>query len=166
MSEYRDVSMCSMLAALAAAQVLESKVPALASTRGRVVGLLVKFVICYLLIGYTGALDSAYWPVLLLPVVSAATSFGILATLAVALMAALMYLSFLSFVELARYEIAAAPLVTRVVFLAMMGNLANTLAEDLRAQSRESRRTAEQLAAANRQLQEAEEAVRRSDRLA
>ena len=49
----------------------------------------------------------------------------------------------------------------------MVGNLANTLAEELRdAIARSTRRTAEQLAAANRQLQEAEEAVRRSDRLA
>jgi signal transduction histidine kinase len=48
----------------------------------------------------------------------------------------------------------------------MIGNLANTLAEDLRTQSREARRAAGELAAANRQLHEAEEAVRRSDRLA
>jgi signal transduction histidine kinase len=47
-----------------------------------------------------------------------------------------------------------------------VGTLANTLAEDLRVQSREARRSAGQLAAANEQLQEAEEAVRRSDRLA
>ena len=65
-----------------------------------------------------------------------------------------------------KYEIDAPGLIGRVVFLMMAGNLANTLAEDLRIQSLQSRRTAEQLAAANRQLQEAEEAVRRSDRLA
>ncbi len=48
----------------------------------------------------------------------------------------------------------------------MVGNLANTLAEDLRAQTRESRRAADHLAAANEQIQHAEEALRRSDRLA
>ena len=54
----------------------------------------------------------------------------------------------------------------RVVFLAMVGNLANALAEDLRVQSEKHQRTAEHLAEANRQLMLAHEAVRRSDRLA
>jgi signal transduction histidine kinase len=48
----------------------------------------------------------------------------------------------------------------------MVGNLANTLAEDLRIQSEKHRRAAEQLAEANLHIQQAEEAVRRSDRLA
>jgi signal transduction histidine kinase len=112
--------------------------------------------------------DSPFWLLLLLPVVSAATSFGILGTLAVFLLAAMTYLLFLLpvFFDWARYEIDAATIVWRIIFLAMVANLANTLAEDLRIQSRQSRRNADKLAAANQQLQEAEEAVRRSDRLA
>jgi two-component system sensor histidine kinase HydH len=166
MSENGDASLYAMLAALAGVQVSESKVAAMASTGGRVAALVVKFAICYLLIGYTHGLDSPYWPVLLLPVVSVATAFGILGTELVALLAGLTYLSFLAYVDWTRYDIDAPGLIGRVVFLMMAGNLANTLAEDLRIQSRQSRRTADQLAAANRQLQEAEEAVRRSDRLA
>jgi len=50
--------------------------------------------------------------------------------------------------------------------LAMIGNLANSVAEDLRSQTRKSRATADQLAAANLQLQQAEEEKRRADRLA
>jgi two-component system sensor histidine kinase HydH len=165
---FRDASLYAMLAALAVAQVLESKIPALASTRARILGLVFKFIICFLLIGYTSGVDSPYWLVLLLPVVSAATAFGLLGTLAVALLAALTYLSFLApvFVDWSRYEIDAATVLWRIIFLTMVGNLANTLAEDLRIKSRESQRTAGQLAAANQQIQEAEEAVRRSDRLA
>jgi two-component system sensor histidine kinase HydH len=53
-----------------------------------------------------------------------------------------------------------------VVFLAMVGTLVNSLAEDLRIETQRSRRAAEQLSAANLQIQQAEEAVRRSDRLA
>jgi two-component system sensor histidine kinase HydH len=166
MSENGDASLYAMLAALAVVQVSESKVAALTSTRGRVLALVVKFAICYLLIGYTHGVDSPYWPVLLLPVVSVATAFGILGTELVALLAGVTYLSFLVYVDWTRYEIDAPGLIGRVVFLMMAGNLANTLAEDLRVQSRHSRRTAEQLAAANRQLEEAEDAVRRSDRLA
>jgi signal transduction histidine kinase len=166
LSEDGDASLYAMLAGLAIFQVGESRIPALASTRGRIVGLLVKVAISFLLIGYTGGLESRYWLVLLLPVVSAATAFGILFTLAVALIAGLTYLSFLSYIDWTRFDVDANGLMMRVVFLAMIGNLANTLAEDLRTQSREARKTADQLAAANRQLQEAEEAVRRSDRLA
>jgi two-component system, NtrC family, sensor histidine kinase HydH len=166
MSDDGDASLDSMLAALAAVQIVESKIPALASTRGRILGLVVKLAISFLLIGYTGGIESRYWLVLLLPVVSAATAFGILGTLAVALLAGITYLSFLWFVDWTRYEIDGTGLVARVIFLAMIGNLANTLAEDLRTQSREARRAAEDLAAANLQLREAEEAVRRSDRLA
>jgi two-component system sensor histidine kinase HydH len=166
LSDDGDVSLDVMLAALAAVQVMESKVAALSSTRGRILGLVLKLAISFLLIGYTGGITSPYWLVLLLPVVSAATAFGIVATLAVATLAGVTYLSFLWWVDWTRYEIAGAGLVARVIFLAMIGNLANTLAADLRTQSREARRTADQLAAANQQLQQAEEAVRRSDRLA
>jgi len=166
MSENGDASLYAMLAALGAVQILESKIAALASTRGRILGLVVKFAICYLLIVYTGGVESPYWPVLLLPVVSAATVFGILGTEVVAFLAGVTYLSFLVYVDWTQYEIDAPALIGRVVFLMMAGNLANTLAEDLRIQSRQSRRTAEQLADANRQLEEAEDAVRRSDRLA
>jgi signal transduction histidine kinase len=166
LSEEGDASLYAMLAALAIVQVGESRIPALVSTRGRILGLLLKVAISFLLIGYTGGIESRYWFVLLLPVVSAATAFGILGTLAVALLAGLTYLSFLSFIDWAHFDVDAAGLMMRVVFLAMIGNLANTLAEDLRTQSREARKAADQLAAANRQIQEAEEAVRRSDRLA
>jgi signal transduction histidine kinase len=48
----------------------------------------------------------------------------------------------------------------------MVGTLANALAEDLRSETQRSRRSAEQLSVANAQIQQAEEAVRRSDRLA
>jgi two-component system, NtrC family, sensor histidine kinase HydH len=166
MSPFGDLSLYTMLAALASVQVLESKAPTLASTRGRILGLVFKFVVCFLLIGYTRGVESDYWPVLLLPVVSAATFFGLPGTMAVALVAGLIYLSMLTFVDLTRYEIDVVALVGRIVFLAMIGNLAHRLAGDLRTQTREARHTAEQLAAANRQIQEAEEAVRRSDRLA
>lgn len=166
MGPLADASVYTMLAALAAIQVLESRAPAFASTRGRIFGLVVKFVVSFLLIGYTGGIDSAYWPVLLLPVVSAATFFGLLGTMSVAVIAGMVYLSMISFVDLARYEVDVATLAGRIVFLAMIGNLANTLGEDLRTQSKEARRTAEQLAAANLQIRDAEEAMRRSDRLA
>ena len=156
-----------LLVALATVQIVEPKVPA--SPRGRILWIVLKLALGYLLIGYTGGLVSRYFPVLLLPVVSAATTFGVVGTLLFVLLAGGSYLSFLLFLDWTRYEMGPSEigeLALRITFLAMVGNLANTLAEDLRVQSEQNRRTAVQLAEANRQLREAEEAVRRSDRLA
>lgn len=164
-----DASEITLLSALAAVQIAESKIPFLATTRGKVLWIFLKLLIGYLLIGYTGGLVSSYYLILLLPIVSAATSLGVLATLIFSLVACGSYLSFLLFVDWNRYSIGpdqVRELVLRSVFLAMAGNLANALAEALRVQSRKHRQVAEKLAEANRSLREAEAAVRRSDRLA
>jgi signal transduction histidine kinase len=55
---------------------------------------------------------------------------------------------------------------TTTAFLAMVGNLVNVLIHDLRVQMERHRLTAMQLAEANVHIQQAEDAVRRSDRLA
>ena len=164
-TEIGDASEVVPLVALAVAQVLEPKIPALTSNRGRIFWIVLKLLLGYLLIGYSGGVTSRYWPVLLLPVVSAANLFGVVGTLLSTLLAAGSYLSFLAWKDWSKY-ITITELVWRIVFLAMAGNLANTMAEALRIQSTKHRRTAEQLAEANAQLQAAEEAVRRSDRLA
>src|SRR5262249_4941882 len=54
----------------------------------------------------------------------------------------------------------------RLVFLPVVGFLTNQLAEANRIEARRAHAVAEQLAAANTSLREAEEAVRRSERLA
>jgi signal transduction histidine kinase len=150
------------LAGLGLVQLLEGKIPALETTRNGVLWVLLKLVLGYMLIGYTGAITSPFWPVLLLPVVSAANLLGVWGTFLFALFSAAAYLTFLAWaVRPPLPELAA-----RVMFLAMAGNLANTLAEELRIQSRKYRRAAEQLAEANIHIQQAEDAVRRSDRLA
>ena len=164
--EYFDAFSVVPLVALGLVQVLEPKIPALASTRGRVFWILLKVALGYLVIGYTGSIRSNYWLVLLLPVVSAGTFIGVLGTLIFTVVAGSAYLSFLLWVNFAEATVEWPVLLLRIVFLAMVGNLANILAEDLRIQSQNYRRTAEQLAEANVHIQEAEDAVRRSDRLA
>ena len=168
-SEFLDPPVLIPLVALALAQVIEPRIPALSSTRGRIFWIVIKVAFGYILIGYTGGITSSYWPVLLLPVVSAATTFGIFGTLVFATVASGAYLSYYLFLNPERYTLGwdeISILLTRVIFLAIAGNLANMLAEGLRVQSTKHLRTAEQLAQANEQLQQAEEAVRRSDRLA
>jgi signal transduction histidine kinase len=162
----RTPSLYILIAALGAVQILETKVQAMMTTRGRVGGLVAKFILCWLLIGYTHGAESRYWPALLLPVVSAATTFGGLGTLAVTLLNNLIYLSFLAFIPVTEWDSFAPELLWNIICISMAGNLAYILAENLRAQTREARRSAEHLAVANEQIREAMEAVRRSDRLA
>jgi two-component system sensor histidine kinase HydH len=154
--------------ALAAVQVAEPRIPALNSGLGLAAALLVKIALGYLLIGHTGSLDSIYWIVMALPVISAATALGLVATLAVAVAASGAYLSYILILDPKYYLDAESvyALIVRTVFLIVVGILTNALAEDLRAQKENYRRTAEQLAEANRQLHQAEDAIRRSDRLA
>src|ERR1022692_265890 len=159
---YRDPYDIGPLVGLAVLQILEPKIPALGSTRGRVLWIVLKVILGFVLIGFTGSIDSNYWPVLLLPVVSAATTFGMTGSLAISALACAAYLAFI----LIKENPFSSVLPIRVAFLMMIGNLANTLAQDLRVQSENHRRAAEQLAEANVQIQQAEEAVRRSDRLA
>jgi signal transduction histidine kinase len=165
----RDASEIGLLAALAAAQVSEPKLAFLVTLRGRVLWIILKLALGYLLIGYTGGVASSYYLILMLPVVSAATYLGVVATLLFTVLAGGAYLSFLLFIDWTRYSIGPAEmreLALRVIFLAVVGNLVNILAEALRIQSAKSKAAAEQLAEANRSLRAAEEAVRRSDRLA
>ena len=168
-SQTRAAPEVSLLVALAVVQVLESKVPAVSTTRSRFFWIALKLALAYLLIGYTGTLNSPYWLVLALPVISAATALSVGGTLAVSLIAAGAYLSFYLSLDKSHWFLDpydVSELALRAFFLAMVGTLANTLAEDLRIQTQRSLRAAEQLSAANVQIQQAEEAVRRSDRLA
>jgi signal transduction histidine kinase len=151
------------LVALGVAQVLEPKIPADPTTRSRLLWIAIKLALGFMLIGYTSGINSVYWPVLLLPVVSAATMFGVIGTTLCAAVAGAAYLVFLLWLEPSEVTVDPVP---RLVLLAMIANLANSVAEDLRSQTRKSRAAAEQLAAANLQLQQAEEEKRRADRLA
>jgi signal transduction histidine kinase len=163
-TEYRDAFEIVPLAALGVAQILEPKLPAIQSTRSRVFWIVLKLILTFLLIGFGGAINSRYWPALLLPVVSAATTFDFLGTMVFTVLTCGAYLVFLWFVT--KTEPVTVDLELRVVCLVVTGNLANTLAGELRVQSERHRRTAEQLAAANVRIQAAEIAARRSDRLA
>src|SRR5262249_19118075 len=132
----------ALLGALAVVQIVEPKVSGLASARGRVFWIGLKLTLGYLLIGYTGGLASRYFPVLLLPVVSAATSWGIVGTMLFVLIAGGSYLSFLLFLDWSRYVVGLPEMeeiALRITFLAMVGNLANMLAADLRVQSENNR---------------------------
>jgi signal transduction histidine kinase len=174
-----------MISTLGVLQILESKIPYASTTPGKVLWILLKLTIGYTLIGYTHGINSSYYLILLLPIVSAATALGVYSTLAVSLLACAAYLSFVFFLgtqfqfdssnhiihicgrgdpcpndddwEMAFSE--ARILILRLLFLAVAGNLVSALADVLREQYVRYRKLAEELA-------RTEAAFRRADRLA
>ncbi len=165
----RDESEFILLAAIAVTQFLEPRIPVLSDPRGKVWWILLKLALAYVLIGYTRGIQSSYYLILLLPVFSAATSLGSLATLLFTLLVSSAYLTFLLYIDWSQWRLGPEELheiALRVVFIAMVGNMASALAAYVRKQSGNYKAVAEKLAAANRDLQAAEDAVRRSDRLA
>ena len=160
-SPERDPRALFALGALGVVQVLEPRLGAIPSV-------VLKLLLCYPLIGYGGGVSSSFYLVLFLPVISAATSFGLLGTTISSLAACGIYLSFLLFLANDEYLLpdAEKELILRVLFLPVVGFLTNQLAEANRDEARKSQAAAEELAEANRHLEEAEAQVRRADRLA
>jgi signal transduction histidine kinase len=158
-----------LLASLGILQLLEYRGAWFTTVRGNLVALSFKVLLTYVLIGYTGGLNSSYYPLLILPVVSAATTLGAAGTLAFTAAASAAYLSFLLLLDWSRYSIPpdeVRELFLRVSILPIVGFLTYQLAEANRVAARKYQAVAEQLATANRSLQEAEAAFRRSERLA
>lgn len=155
------------LCALGLFQLLEPRlVPR--SRRGRVTFVVVKFAICYLLILSTGGIGSRYYWVLFFPVISAATTLPQSWALIASVLASGIYLSFW---KLLPYGFEVDPneypeVTMRAILLPVIGYLTQELAESNRAAARRAEAAADQLAEANRNLKEAEAAVRRTERLA
>ncbi|MCC6389716.1 MAG: hypothetical protein IT167_03855 [Bryobacterales bacterium] len=170
-SPNRSSSELELLSALAIFQLAEPRVAFFSTARGIITANAIKLILGFLLIGFTEGIQSSYYLITLLPVVSAATSLGMLGTTIFTLLACGSYLIFLHpfFLDPNRYEITREGLKIlslRVIFLPVVGFLTNQLAESNREAARRYRAAAMQLAEANRSLREAEAAMRRSERLA
>ncbi len=168
-SPYRDWPEMTLLGAIAVFQILEPRIAAFGTARGNLVSIFIKLFLSYLLIRFTAGLNSGYYLILLLPMVSAGTSLGVLGTVLVTLTASAAYLSLLLEIDWSRYVIEPEDqrvLCLRVVFLWLVGYLTHRLVQAQREEARKYQAAAEQLAAANRSLREAEAAVRRAERLA
>lgn len=158
-----------LVVCLAALQIAEPRIPWFATDKGTVTAVLLKLLLCWGIIGYTGGISSTWYVILLVPVISAATSLNAAASMAIAILACLTYLSFLLFIDLSRYEFtkeAFGEVGMRVIFLPVVAFMTNQLAAANRVEARRYQAAAAQLEAANRNLREAEAAVRRSERLA
>lgn len=174
----RSVPMEATLIAMAAFQLVEPRFGSLSSDRGRIIAIIVKLAFCYVLIGYTGhesggdwsrAFNSPYHFILLLPVISAATTMGALGTVMFTVIACLAYSSFYFLIDQKTQFIPDEvwpEVLLRVVTFPLLGFLTYYLAEENRRKAFDAEAAAALLAEANQSLRAAEDAVRRADRLA
>jgi signal transduction histidine kinase len=149
------------LVALGVVQVLELRI-------GARVSVILKLALCFVLIGYSGSLSSSFYLVLFLPVITGATNFGLLGTAVTSLAACAVYLSFLGYVGPDQYipEDQIPELWLRTLFLPVVGYLTYQLAQANQEEKHKAQGAVEELARANRSLQEAQAEVRRAERLA
>ena len=154
-SPYRDPRVLWSLAALALLQIFDARMAPATS-------ILAKLALIWVMIYYSTGIESGLWVILVLPVISAATRFGLLGTATFAVLACLDNASFILLIEKDKsmpWEPQGREFSLRLIILIVVGFLVNQLAE---ASRRETRRFQETAA----KLETAEAQVRRSERLA
>ncbi len=165
----RNWAELQMLGALAVLQLLAPRVRATRSNKVLAGLILAQLVAGFLLIGVTGSINSDFWLILLLPVVSSATTLSGWGCGGFAALSCAAYLSFIPLASWWGYQLAPGAwrlLVLRTLFLAAVAFLTYTLAQSNRREATRAQAAAEELAIANRRLVEAEASIRRSERLA
>jgi signal transduction histidine kinase len=158
------------LFALGAVQMSESWLVARSPRQGPIYAVVLKIMLATLLIDHTGELsiNSSYYPIYFVPVITAAFYFGPAATLLWTLTASAAYLSYL-YPALNDYSIDAAGytvLAIRIFFFFLVGMVVNRVVVAYREQSNSYQQLAEQLTDTNRALERAHAETRRSERLA
>jgi len=138
--------------------------------RGPIYVVLLKIVLATFLVDHTEelAINSYYYPIYFLPVVTAAEYFGSWGTLAWTSLASAAYCSYL-FQAMQEYEITADAyglLAIRVLFFFLAAMVVNRYVIESRKQTQLYQELAETLAETNRRLELAQAAARRSERLA
>jgi signal transduction histidine kinase len=158
------------LAAIGVFQFLEGGLVAWQPKRGPIYSVAIKIALATLLLDHTGELgiNSAYYQIYYLPIVTAAIYFGPIATLLWTAVASLAYASFL-IPALQDYELTAegaTTLAMRMLFFFLAAILVNRFVVENKKQVRRFQELSETLEETNRQLRRAEADARRSERLA
>lgn len=138
--------------------------------RGPIYVVLLKIALATMLIDHTGelAINSYYYPIYYIPILTAAEYFGPWGTLFWTLLSSAAYCSYL-YPALQEYEISAenyALLAIRLLFFFLAAMVVNRFVVESRRQTQRYQALAETLAETNRQLEQAQEEARRSERLA
>jgi signal transduction histidine kinase len=159
-----------ILLAIGIVQMLETKIISHFPKRGVFYVILLKILLATVLIDHTGevGINSSYYPIYYLPVVTAALYCGPWLTLLWTLLASAAYCSYL-YPAMEEYELTpeALPyLALRIMFFFLAAMVVNRFAQQSQQQTRLYRELAERLAETNRRLEQAQAEARRSERLA
>jgi signal transduction histidine kinase len=159
-----------ILLAIGLVQLLETKLISSFPKRGVAYVILLKILLATVLIDHTGevGINSSYYPIYYLPVVTAALYCGPLQTLLWTLLASAAYCSYL-YPAMQEYDLtpeAFAYLALRVMFFFLAAMVVNRFAQQSKHQTQSYRELAERLAETNRRLEQAQAEARRSERLA
>lgn len=152
-------------------QVVEGWIVTRIPRRGAAYVVLLKIALAMLLIDHTGelAINSYYYPIFFLPILTAAEYFGAWGTLAWTSLASAAYCSYLFDPALQVYEITAddyGRLGIRILFFFLAAMVVNRFVVESRRQTQRYQELAETLAETNRRLEQAQAEARRSERLA
>ncbi|MGP0099937.1 MAG: two-component system sensor histidine kinase NtrB [Terriglobales bacterium] len=159
-----------ILLAIGIVQLLESRLISHFPTRGVSYVIILKILLATLLIDHTGevGINSSYYPIYYLPVVTAALYCGTWLTLLWTLVASAAYCSYL-YPAMQEYELtpeAFGLLALRILFFFLAAMVVNRFAQQSQHQTQLYRELAERLAETNRRLEHAQAEARRSERLA
>jgi two-component system sensor histidine kinase HydH len=159
-----------ILLAIGIVQLLESRLISYFPKRGVTYVILLKILLATLLIDHTGeiGINSSYYPIYYLPVVTAALYCGTWLTLFWTFLASAAYCSYL-YPAMQEYELtpeAFGYLALRILFFFLAAMVVNRFAQQSLHQTQLYRELAERLAETNRRLEQAQAEARRSERLA
>ncbi len=159
------------LLAIAVVQFSEGWVLARLPRRGAAYLVLLKIALATLLIDHTGeiGINSEYYPIFYLPVMTAAEYFSPWATLLWTTLASAAYCSYLFDPALRDFDVTAESyrfLALRIVFFFLAAMVVNRVVVENRRQIKLYQELAETLAETNRKLEQAQQEARRSERLA
>ena len=162
-----------ILLAIGLFQISERRLLAWVPSRGRFYSVIIKILLATLLMEHTrdpaGGINSSYYLIYFLPVMTAALYFEGTGTLIWTAITSAAYGSLLIPAYLENYELtpeSAKELVLRNIFFFLAAMLVNPFVSENRRQAKRYRLLAEELAETNRRLEQAQEEARRSERLA
>jgi len=173
MDPINEIHKQEILLAIGLFQIFERRLLALVPSRGRYYSVAVKILLATMLLPHTGdpagGINSSYYLIYFLPVMTAALLFEGTGTLIWTAITSAAYCSLLIPASLRGYELPpedAKELALRNIFFFLAAMLVNPFVSENRRQTQRYRRLAEELVETNRRLEQAQEEARRSERLA